>query len=315
MKQQEIINVLRWAVVADALGVPAEMRPRGTYPKIMDMQASSFWRQPAGSWSDDTSMTLCLIENLVEAQPGDYSDLMQRFESYMRYGTNTPQGEIFDIGRTCAHAIRNFAVNRQAPLLCGDGSPYANGNGALMRIAPLAILLQSETDRVKRFNVARDYTVVTHRHARAVVGSYLFLELLHHLLNHKSLKQALNIVRASCEAGWLAPVYQNEISQYQMIFETAFPQTSEKMIKTSGYVVDTLAAAVWVALTQSTPRQGIITAVNLGGDTDTVATVAASLLAAGNLQTPVDTQWWHQTLNHQILDNHFETFAKNMVSS
>jgi len=307
VKRQEIINCLRWAVVADALGVPAEMRKRGTYPEITAMQASGFWQQPAGSWSDDTSMTLCLLENLTTG--GDYDDIMQRFESYMRYGTNTPRGKVFGIGRTCSNAVRNFAVNQITPLKCGDASPEANGNGALMRIAPLAIVLQHESEVANRFELARDYTVLTHRHARSVVGSFIFLELLHHILNGQTLAQAITTTQPILNGFLKGTEYATEIPYYQPLFDTEFSQMPAEAVRTSGYVVDTLLAAVWVVLNQKTPKRVILKAVNFGGDTDTIATVAASLAIAENPIMPVDSEWWNQTLNTEFLDQKFSEFA------
>ncbi|WP_225428286.1 ADP-ribosylglycohydrolase family protein [Levilactobacillus enshiensis] len=307
MKKQAIINILRWAAVADALGVPAEMRKRGTYPEITEMQPSAFWQQPAGSWSDDTSMTLCLLDNLTA--DGDYDDLMQRFESYMRYGTNTPRGEIFDIGRTCAHAIRNYAVNQITPLKCGDASPEANGNGALMRIAPLAIVLQHEPELARRFEVAHDYTVLTHRHARSIVGSFIFLELLHHILNGQNLLQAITTIQPILNEFLKGTEYAAEMSYYRALFDSHFRQLPAQDIPVSGYVVDTLLAAVWLVLNQESPRKVVLNAVNFGGDTDTIATVASSLASAGQSTIPVAPDWWHQLLNSEFLDQKFSSFA------
>ncbi|MFC6260919.1 ADP-ribosylglycohydrolase family protein [Levilactobacillus fujinensis] len=307
MKRQEIMNLLRWAAVADALGVPAEMRKRGSYPEITAMQASGFWQQPAGSWSDDTSMTLCLLENLTSG--GDYDDMMQRLESYMRYGTNTPRGEIFGVGRTCAHAVRNYAVNQVTPLACGDASPEANGNGALMRIAPLAVMLQHESRLARRFELTHDYTVLTHRHARSVVGSFILLELLHRILNGQHLGQALVTAGPALTVFLKGTAYAAELPYYRALFATDFSQLPAEAIRTSGYVVDTLTAAVWLALTQKTPKKVILKAVNFGGDTDTIATVAASLVSAEQPTVPVDAEWWRQTLNSELLDQKFSAFA------
>ncbi|MFC6207173.1 ADP-ribosylglycohydrolase family protein [Levilactobacillus tongjiangensis] len=307
MNYHEIMNGLQWAAVADALGVPAEMQERGTYPVITEMQPSSFWEQPAGSWSDDTSMTLCLLENIVAE--GDYTDMMQRLERYMRFGTDTPRGELFDVGRTCAHAVRNYVINGITPLMCGDASPEANGNGALMRIAPLAIVLQHETNQNRRFELIRDYTVLTHRHARSVVASFIFLELLHSILNGMSLGEAIPIVQISLAKFFKDTEYAEELQYYQMMFDPDFSHFPVEAIKTSGYVVDTLMAAVWLALNQPAPKDAILKAVNLGGDTDTIATVVASLVAAGQPTVSVDATWWGQLLNTELLEQRFTAFA------
>ena len=53
----------------------------------------------------------------------------------------------------------------------------------------------------------------------------------------------------------------------------------------------------------------ILKAVNFGGDTDTIATVAASLVSAEQPTVPVDAEWWRQTLNSELLDQKFSAFA------
>ncbi|MCK8448892.1 ADP-ribosylglycohydrolase family protein [Lactiplantibacillus plantarum] len=313
VRRAEIINGLRWSVVADALGLPAENRQRGTYPLITEMVASDFWKQPAGSWSDDTSMSLGLIENLVSG--GDYDDLMSQFENYMRFGTNTPRGELFDIGRTCAHAIRNYAINQFPARQCGDPSVHANGNGALMYLAPLAVALQNDTSVAHRLTITRNYTMLTHGHARSVVASLIYLEVLHALHQGQALPAALVSVHELLISTIKNMTLLGELSTYGALFSPDFAQTKAGVIRTSGYVVDTLLAACWLALNYQTPREAVLAAVNFGGDTDTIATITAALTAAWHPDITVDTKWWQQTLNHKLLNAHFEVFTAKFASS
>ncbi|MDT6991188.1 ADP-ribosylglycohydrolase family protein [Lactiplantibacillus pentosus] len=307
MQRQAIINELRWAVVGDALGLPAENRERDTYSPITTMIASEYWQQPAGTWSDDTSMSLGMVENLVV--DGDYDDLMCRFESYMRFGTDTPRGEMFDIGRTCAHAIRNFAINQLPAVQCGDCSVDANGNGALMRMAPLGTALQSDSSIAHRLTRIRRYTAVTHGHPRSIMASLIYCELLHALHQGQQLSKALIKVHQLLAMTIKAPALLNELNTYQPLFSSHFKQTSRADVRNTGYVVDTLLAACWLALNYETPRETVLAAANFGGDTDTIATIAASLAAAGHPAIPVATDWWQQILNRPLLDERFSAFA------
>lgn len=307
MTREEILNVLRAAAVADALGVPVEGKPRDSY-QLTEMVGQGTWHQPAGSWSDDTSLTLCLIQNLM-AQ-GNYDDLLNRFEDYMMNGTMTPRGIVFDIGRTCAHAVRQHAVNQVSATHCGDAAESANGNGALMRLAPLAFVLQGQDNQDNRFALTSNYTTVTHGHPRAVVGSFIYLELLHELLAGHALITAIHQVEKTLQV-FVATheKYAAEVATYRAIFTADFAATPRERIASTGYVVDTLMAAVWVALNHDDLREGLLTAVNLGGDTDTVATVAASLIAFGQPNQPIPAEWWDQTLNHPLLDDVMKPFA------
>lgn len=148
MNPNQIQTILYAVAIGDALGVPAETQIRDTY-HVTQMLSGGIWKQPTGTWSDDTSLTICLAQNLVE--DGTLSNLMDKFLDYMQYGKWTPAGVQFDIGRACAKAVRNYAINHYEPTMCGDPAEYACGNGAVMRLAPLAITLIQEQSLTKRY--------------------------------------------------------------------------------------------------------------------------------------------------------------------
>ena len=85
--------------VADALGVPVEFTAREELRQdpVCDMRGGGFHGQTAGTWSDDTSMTLCMIHSLIE-KGIDYEDQMARFADWMVNGNYTATGNVFDIG-------------------------------------------------------------------------------------------------------------------------------------------------------------------------------------------------------------------------
>ncbi|MCI1598598.1 MAG: ADP-ribosylglycohydrolase family protein [Levilactobacillus sp.] len=306
MKSAQILTVLRTAAVADALGVPAEMKARGSY-QLTGMTGYGSWPQPAGSWSDDTSMTLCLLQNILEA--GSDEDLLDKFEHYMMSGEWTPRGITFGVGRTCAHAVRQHAINHVPAQQCGDAAENANGNGALMRIAPLAFVL-AKRPVAERFATTKAYTTVTHGHPRAVVGSFIYLELLHELLAGQDLMTALTTVKATLTGLNPATAFAAEVPAYQRLFTGNFQNCQLDDIHTSPYVVDTLEAAVWVALTAPDLRSGLLRAVNLGGDVDTIATVAAPLLAMSYSEQTVSAEWWQTMINRPLLDQVMVPFAQ-----
>jgi ADP-ribosylglycohydrolase len=132
--QQQIKNFLEAGMIADALGVPVEFEERDTYT-VTRMQGHGTYNQPAGSWSDDSSLTICLAETL--AQGGNPEVCMTKFVAYMDQGAYTPGGELFDIGNATRAAVIDFAVHGVPAVKAGGRSPWSNGNGALMRIAPL----------------------------------------------------------------------------------------------------------------------------------------------------------------------------------
>lgn len=112
---QKIYNTLYGAVVADALGVPAEFKDRSLLKEnpIKDMTGYGTYNLPKGSWSDDSSMTLCLAERIARLKGIDYNDIMRNFSLWFKYAKFTPDHKVFDIGRTCQIAITNFRQGKQ----------------------------------------------------------------------------------------------------------------------------------------------------------------------------------------------------------
>ena len=105
---KKIIDAIKgglWGlIVGDALGVPVEFQDREELEKnpVIDMRAYGTHNQPKGTWSDDTSMTLCLVDNLIKGY--DLNEIANNFVKWYRYGFMTPYGIAFDIGNTTRKA-------------------------------------------------------------------------------------------------------------------------------------------------------------------------------------------------------------------
>lgn len=132
--------------VADALGVPYEFRARGTF-RCADMVGHGSHNQPAGTWSDDTSMALAICDSYRELGRIDVDDIRGRFVRWYREGAYTVDG-LFDIGNAT-----------RAALECGRGlaGERDNGNGSLMRTVPLAFTDASDDE-------VRAVSAITHAH-------------------------------------------------------------------------------------------------------------------------------------------------------
>ena len=127
----------------DALGVPAEFMSRSELWRnpVTDMRGSGVHNQPPGTWSDDTSMTLCMMDSLME-KGIDFSDQMERFADWLWNASNTACDEVFDVGGTTKRSIYKYLQNNP-PLDCGETADYYCGNGSLMQILPMALFMQS----------------------------------------------------------------------------------------------------------------------------------------------------------------------------
>ena len=273
MQAEQIQHIIYAGIVGDALGVPVEFQERDTY-QVTAMSAGGYWDQPLGTWSDDSAMTLALMANLTS--DASYDELFDKFQAFVMWGDYMPAHHTFDVGKTCMHAIRNHFTNQVPAVASGDAADFANGNGALMRLAPLAIVLQTETDLTMRLQLYRDYTSMTHRHPRAILGSYLYLESLHAILNGVTLKQSLAVLAAELLPALQAePEVLAEWDYYAAYLLPDFANTPRNQVKSTAYVVDTFGTALWCNLQTDTVAAAILLAANLGGDTDTIASIAA----------------------------------------
>ena len=82
--------------VGDALGLPVQFLPRDSYPEVTEMTGSKELPCPAGTWSDDTSLTLATVDSLLTCEGVDIPDMRARFEDWLENGTYPPDGQAFD---------------------------------------------------------------------------------------------------------------------------------------------------------------------------------------------------------------------------
>jgi ADP-ribosylglycohydrolase len=232
--------------IGDAVGVPYEFRKRGTF-KCTDMVGNGTHNQPIGTWSDDTSMTLATCMSIKNKGRVDTDDIRKEFECWLLDKKYTPFGEVFDCGNTCVKAIYDKK---------GCDGAWSNGNGSLMRIIPLAFL-----DGIIDREIAVT-SAVTHAHHISKEGCIYYVRIAIDLLNGVELKKSIER-------------HIPEGSVYYKLLR--IEACKEQEIKSTGYIVDTLEAAIWCLMNTDSYRDCILKAVNLGDDTDTVAAVAGGL--------------------------------------
>lgn len=280
--RKQIQDGILGLAVGDALGVPVEFRNREGLKQqpVTGMRAYGTHHQPAGSWSDDTTMALCSLESLTKGV--DYDDMMDRFYRWVDEGYMTPHGKLFDIGGTTRHALWLYSSGIPA-LQCGGTDVRDNGNGSLMRILPAIFYLRREygttcMEKAEAFELIHDLSRLTHGHEISQIACGLYCDMANELMNGKTMAEAVSHA-ALTKDHWYGA--QEEFSPWVPKFDFVNAETlaalPEEAIKSSGYVVDTLQAALWCLITTHSYRECVLKAVNLGSDTDTVAAVAGGL--------------------------------------
>lgn len=297
---QMLEGAILGSVIGDALGVPAEFMTREALQKvpITNMIGGGAHNQLPGTWSDDTSMTLCSIDSIID-NGIDYADQMERFADWLRNAFNTAREEVFDVGGTTRQAI--FRYTKQIPALeYGESAENTRGNGSLMRIIPTALYLVGQygnrdlDDRAAE--IIHNTSKCTHAHVRCQIACGIFCSIVFQMTCGSDLRNAvMGGVASALAYYWNNPEFAAVYSEFTSMLQ--IDQWSESEIKSTGFVPHTLQAALWCLLTTEDYAACVLKAVNLGEDTDTTAAVAGALAGL----------WYGE---HQIPKNWIDSTAK-----
>ncbi|MGZ0134698.1 ADP-ribosylglycohydrolase family protein [Priestia megaterium] len=302
---KKVLSTILGGAVGDALGVPVEFKKRDTF-RITTMTGYGTYNQPKGTWSDDTSLTMCLIDNLIDKQ--DEYDLMQKFANYWSDGYWTPYGEMFDIGIATSEAIRRYKSGLPKEEW-GGSAEYDNGNGALMRIAPLAFTLRDEPSFTKRKEEIERIAHVTHRHVRSTLGCIIYVELLIRLLDGNEPFEAYENAVNLCQKQLTGTEYEAEFSVYERVLNLSLPHAVRNEIGSTGYVVSSLEASLWSFLQSDDYEEAVLTAVNLGEDTDTIGFITGTLAGVYYQLDGIPKEWVCQLAKKEELEKACKKFA------
>lgn len=256
------LGALFGLAVGDALGTTLEFTARDTLPHHDTMTGGGPFRLAPGQWTDDTAMALALADSLITCQGFNARDLMTRFVAWWRTGAYSCTGTCFDIGRTTAEALYQF--ERTGEPFAGSTAPSTAGNGSLMRLAPVALFALHDADMVVR--IAADQSRTTHAAPEAVEACTFFVTLL-----REAILGQPGVLRSRPWSG---------SSRILSIAKGQWRNKSRAQIRSSGYVVHTLEAALWCVAQTASFEEAVILAVNLADDADTVGAVTGQLAGA-----------------------------------
>jgi ADP-ribosylglycohydrolase len=291
----------------DALGVPVEFETREWLKEnpVQGMLGNMRYNQPPGTWSDDSSMVFCTAESLCRGY--DLEDIALQFSRWKNERFWTPRGRVFDIGIQTNKAIERIdrfleMGLRIKPIPEQGVNEKENGNGSLMRILPFAFFLKDKPVE-EVYSVIREVSALTHAHARAVTGCFIYTRFIMSLLEGQDKNRAYmtlrNFVSDFCR-------YNNsscEYEHYSRILSQNIADSPESVIRSSAYVVHTLESVFWCVMRNDNFKETVLQAVNLGEDADTVAALTGGLsgIIYGNDQIPKE---WTDVLarKEDILD-------------
>ncbi|MDA1087641.1 MAG: ADP-ribosylglycohydrolase family protein [Verrucomicrobia bacterium] len=277
--QNRFRGCLLGLAVGDAVGTTVEFKPRGSFPPVTDMTGGGPFSLDPGQWTDDTSLALCLAESLIAKGGFDAQDQMERYVRWYKDGHLSSTGTCFDIGNTTSSSLHRFQ---------STGDPYAGsadarsaGNGSIMRLAPVPMFFYPDTE--KAIHYAGESSRTTHGTRECIDACRLFA-----LLQVKALS---GDVKESILFDYDAIMSLDLTENIHSVACGEYTEKTEDEVRGSGYVVESLEAALWCFHTTSTFRDAILKAVNLGDDADTTAAVCGQIAGAHYEESGIPGEW------------------------
>ena len=263
-------------VVGDALGVPVEFKSREDIAKrpVVDMIGFGTYNLPEGTWSDDSSLALCLADVLGDDY--DLEKIGESFVDWLFHNRWTPRGRVFDVGNATREAIYSIKRGMRAEV-AGGLDDYSNGNGSLMRIMPLLFFIKNKSEK-ERFEITSKVSSITHGHIRSVLACFYYLEFA------RLICEGQNKLDAYFNANLILKnkfdelqLIERERKEYNRLLSGDLHSLKRENIRSSGYVIHALEASIWCILTSKTYKTAVLKAVNLGDDTDTTGAITGGL--------------------------------------
>ena len=261
---QIVRSVMLGHAIADAMGVPVEFSDRSDRRRdpVTGYRGYGAHDVPAGTWSDDTSMALATLDSLAHGL--DYTDMMERFCDWKLHAAYTATGVVFDMGITTSKELSQFKQGVPA-LSCGLSGEYDNGNGSLMRIIPAALYCKyacADLSLDERLAIIHNVSALTHSHPRSQMGCGIYALILMELCDGRGIagiQTGIDRAKRYYEAN---PVFSKELGSYARILNCLsimdFARMPEDEIKSGGYVVSTLEAALWCVLNTNNYRDCVL---------------------------------------------------------
>ncbi|MFS0839774.1 ADP-ribosylglycohydrolase family protein [Paenibacillus sp. 1P03SA] len=257
----------------DALGTAVEFSRPGSFKPLLDMVGGGVFGLQPGQWTDDTSMALCLAESLLAAGGFDPADQMSRYVRWFREGYMSSTGSCFDIGNATREALLLF--ERTGEPFSGSLDPYSAGNGSIMRLAPVPMFYAADPAAAVRFAVQSSRT--THGTAECLQACGL---LACYLLGGLHGRSKAELLEPGAYREWLEAAGLELSGGIAEILGGSYRRKEPPEIKGSGYVVQSLEAALWAFDKSSSFEEGALLAVNLGDDADTTGAVYGQIAGA-----------------------------------
>ncbi|MCK9151671.1 ADP-ribosylglycohydrolase family protein [Methanobacterium alcaliphilum] len=280
--------------VGDALGAPVEFKDPGTFKRVENFQSGGPHNLNKGEWTDDTSMALALAESLSKCQGFNPQDQMYRYCRWYDKGCLSIKGYCFDIGNTTREALETYKTTQNP--YSGPFHEMSAGNGSLMRMAPIPLFYFSSAEDALRYADLSSRT--THQHPLVLETCQYFTGLILGALMGVDKEELLSPSYCPIPSYWEEHPMRVELKE---VADGSFKEKNPPEIRGSGYVINSLEAALWAFYNSDNFKDGCLLAVNLGEDADTTGAIYGQLAGAHYGKSGIPDKWLNNLAAKELI--------------
>lgn len=312
-----ILDALLGLATGDAFGVPVEFLDREIVRRIglKDMVGKdtpgifeSRWSGiiPAGAWSDDTSMAVASMVSIINNEGKiDFEDQMKQFMNWWENNQYTSLSFAFGLGNNIANAMYRYK-HGTAAVECGGIGYMDNGNGCLMRMLPFSLYsIFNKYDQDDTANLINKASALTHANDISKMSCFIYTEFLRTIIENGDKEAAFKHIT---ELDYSKYYSKQAVEELHQVVSPLFKEIKDTDIKESGYVVETLKGALYSILNGTNFEDSVVTAINLGYDTDTTGAITGSIAGALYGKTSIPERWLSVLRKKELLETVAERF-------
>lgn len=308
----QAVGALIGNAVGDALGLPAVFSKRDDLKSnpILEMQGFGSYLVPAGTWSENTSMSLALMDSVRECKCINISDIMHKLSRWLYLAEYTASSEVVNVNATIEIAVEKFKKGI-IPQDCGDNFEFASDNGALMRILPVALLCHNYNIIGKqRYELVSEITRITHANEKCIMANLIFVNFVCYLMDGFYPAIALQRTQQECYNFFSDAC----VARYDRLLVGNIAELPEDEIRSTSDVIDTLEAAIWSLITTRNYETAVIRAVNLGSDSAAIGALTGAIAGVYYGEHAIPRRWLDQVKKIKEIKENAISFAKTDVT-
>lgn len=322
-------------IVGDALGLPVQFvdRSERDADPVSGMRGYGAFNMPPGSWSDDSSLILATVDGLTGSLKKeidtdadlsltdiiDYELIMKNFSSWLNGGEFTPYGFGYDVGGATMDGIGRYENGCEAIKSGGNGE-RDNGNGSLMRILPIAFVIYHLSQKHSfyeddRMTAVHNLSSLTHRHRRSQMTCGIYINIALEFIENQEKRLDLTLeemirngIVKSKEYYYNNDSFRKELHHFDRVFSLDIQNLPRDEIKSGGYTISSLEASIWCLLNNESYNDTILTAVNLGHDTDTTACIVGGLAGIYYGYDNIPEDWINELAELEYIEGLIDEF-------